>query len=588
MLAFALIVLFSLVMGGYILCSLLQSHVQTLEGRLDNLTPQRRQQNCSTKCAPGDPGAPGQNGSIGLNGTSGADGVVQITIVGGNASTIISYNTSFASVLINMSDNDTFVSLPGPPGTNGTNGVCAVPCVNGTDGVNGRNGTNGTPGTNGTCTVPCVNGTSGRDGVNGTNGVDARISIIITGQDNDTSIVIYNTSFANLTIIIRDNDTFVSLPGPPGADGAPGKNGTNGVNGRNGTDGINGVNGTCPGSCSNGTTTITFNTVVYVSQNGTDAPSFGTILQPFSTIAYAMSQVEPTREESWTIYLLGQGNIVESQNLSWKPNVNLAALSVDGIGVTFFGEAITLDFDAWNGTGTSTNSITMSNIVFFSNTTILFDFGILGYGGFPTIRFTNCQFGHPGDGQTTRIVSGNAQPTLYTTNIMGNKMYLKDTPIHSVGDRLDYLQMVADFYDSFAFMVGSGVGVMEILSDDDDFQYSIVVRASNIGGVVLDGSHSHLTVDSASLSDNPPLIDNSSTIKIDDRFFQQIQIESEPHNLDPTAIFRADSTTQLLYIPAMTTSEKEAITPSRAGAMVFDTTLGTGSLWNGTAWNSFG
>jgi hypothetical protein len=304
-----------------------------------------------------------------------------------------------------------------------------------------------------------------------------------------------------------------------------------------------------------------------------------------------MSQVDPTVDESWTIYLLGQGNIVESQNLSWKPNVNLAALSVDGIGVTFFGEAITLDFDAWNGTGTSTNTITMSNIVFFSNTTILFDFNILGYGGFPTIKFTNCQFGHPGDGQTTRIVahiSGNAQPTLYTTNIIGNNMYLKDTPIHSVGDRLDYLQMVADSYDSYGSILGSSVDGMEILSDDDDWQYSMIVRGSSIGGVILDGSHSHLSVDSASLSYGPPLIQNNSILTIVDRFFQQIQLESEPQNMDPTAIFRADSTTQLLYIPAMTTSEKEAITPSRAGAMVFDTTLGTGSLWNGTAWNSFG
>lgn len=49
------------------------------------------------------------------------------------------------------------------------------------------------------------------------------------------------------------------------------------------------------------------------------------------------------------------------------------------------------------------------------------------------------------------------------------------------------------------------------------------------------------------------------------------------------AILDAQSTTKALIIPRMTTTQKNAITPS-AGMMVFDTTLNSFTFYNGTSW----
>ena len=94
----------------------------------------------------------GKNGSIGENGTcpascfNGTDANVTITLINTSNSTnvtsVITNVTQFA-VTINITENSTFISTPGPPGTPGTPG------------------TPGPPGTNGTCTAPCVNGTNG-------------------------------------------------------------------------------------------------------------------------------------------------------------------------------------------------------------------------------------------------------------------------------------------------------------------------------------------------------------------------------------------------------------------------------------------
>jgi hypothetical protein len=111
------------------------------------------------------PGVPGDNGTNGLNGQ---DGEILVTIIGENESTIVQFNTSFANLTIIITDNDTFVMMPGPPGpqgppglngTDGVNGTC-VPCHNGTNGVNGVNGHNGTNGVNGTCAGQCINPTN--------------------------------------------------------------------------------------------------------------------------------------------------------------------------------------------------------------------------------------------------------------------------------------------------------------------------------------------------------------------------------------------------------------------------------------------
>jgi hypothetical protein len=94
-----------------------------------------------------------------------------------------------------------------------------------------------------------VNGSNGADGANGADG----ISHITVRTNNGTSITSYNTSFANITITVSPNSTFVSLGGQQGAPGADGQNGTNGANGVNatqctpcvnGTNGVNGHNGT--------------------------------------------------------------------------------------------------------------------------------------------------------------------------------------------------------------------------------------------------------------------------------------------------------------------------------------------------------
>ena len=54
----------------------------------------------------------------------------------------------------------------------------------------------------------------------------------------------------------------------------------------------------------------------------------------------------------------------------------------------------------------------------------------------------------------------------------------------------------------------------------------------------------------------------------------------------PSAQLDVASTTKALYPPRMTTAQKNAITGTQAGAVVFDTNLGALSYYNGGAWIS--
>lgn len=59
-------------------------------------------------------------------------------------------------------------------------------------------------------------------------------------------------------------------------------------------------------------------------------------------------------------------------------------------------------------------------------------------------------------------------------------------------------------------------------------------------------------------------------------------------NIDTSAKFQVDSTTQGILIPRVTTTQKNAIATPATSLLVFDTTLNAYSFWNGTAWTALG
>ena len=182
-------------------------------------------------------------------GCDGENATITVTIVNQSSSpntSIIIYNTTEFNIYINISDNGTFISTPGPPGPEGPQGE---PGVNGTDGIDG---TNGTDGANGTC-IPCSNGTNGIDGTNGTNGLDGR-----NGTDG-----LDGTNGTNGLNGRNGTDGTNGTDGLNGRNGTDGTNGTNGINGRNGTDGTNGTNGIDGRNGTDGTNGIN-------GRNGTD------------------------------------------------------------------------------------------------------------------------------------------------------------------------------------------------------------------------------------------------------------------------------------------------------------------------------
>jgi hypothetical protein len=57
---------------------------------------------------------------------------------------------------------------------------------------------------------------------------------------------------------------------------------------------------------------------------------------------------------------------------------------------------------------------------------------------------------------------------------------------------------------------------------------------------------------------------------------------------EPTALLQLTSTTKLLFLAPMTSSERLLITPGIGGGICFDTDLKAACLWNGTAWSVLG
>lgn len=183
-------------------------------------------------------------GAVGSTGSPGRDANVTITIINSSNNTDVTgtiYNTSDFNIYINITENATFISTPGPPGSNGTDGTNGIDGVNGTNGadgapgINGTNGIDGVNGTNGVDGAPGINGTNGINGVNGTNGADGVPGINGTNGINGVN----GTNGIN---------GINGVNGTNGVNGVNGINGTNGINGINGTNGINGVNGTSGGT----------------------------------------------------------------------------------------------------------------------------------------------------------------------------------------------------------------------------------------------------------------------------------------------------------------------------------------------------
>ncbi len=56
---------------------------------------------------------------------------------------------------------------------------------------------------------------------------------------------------------------------------------------------------------------------------------------------------------------------------------------------------------------------------------------------------------------------------------------------------------------------------------------------------------------------------------------------------DSTAILKLTSTNSFFYPPAMSSSQRTSVSPSRGGAMCYDTDLNQGFMWNGSAWVIF-
>ena len=63
----------------------------------------------------------------------------------------------------------------------------------------------------------------------------------------------------------------------------------------------------------------------------------------------------------------------------------------------------------------------------------------------------------------------------------------------------------------------------------------------------------------------------------------QIKIGDNPQNLDPSSVLELESTSRVLVITRVSTSEMEAITPSE-GAMVYNTDASCIFYYNGTEW----
>ena len=89
---------------------------------------------CSNQCINGSRGAPGENASV---------IVTVINLSNDTNVTDVVYNTTLFNVYINISENATFISTPGPDGPQGIQGIPGIAGANGTSGMNGVNGTNG-------------------------------------------------------------------------------------------------------------------------------------------------------------------------------------------------------------------------------------------------------------------------------------------------------------------------------------------------------------------------------------------------------------------------------------------------------------
>ena len=232
-------------------------------------------------------GDQGPTGETGPNGVDGLDATITVHINSNTNLTNVTepvYNTTLVEIVINITDNATFISSPGPqgpmgiPGTNGTSALASVgnttttavgsfaTVVNAGTTSNailnftiptGETGLNGsvtsihigntttvasTSAPNvvnaGTSNAAVLNftiprGSTGIDGTNGTNGMNApntTVSIRIVdssnGTTNATGFTIYNVSADDIYINITENATFVSAPGPQGTAGIDGTNGT--------------------------------------------------------------------------------------------------------------------------------------------------------------------------------------------------------------------------------------------------------------------------------------------------------------------------------------------------------------------------
>ena len=221
-------------------------------------------------------GAVGDTGSDGNPGSDGANATIIINITdNGNETNVteIIYNVTAFDIHINITENATFISSPGPqgnPGIDGINGTAPTfevgSTANGDVALVTNAGTSnalildfiiprGLPGANGTLTsivagnttttapgtlatvvnagtvnavlfnVTIPRGDAGRDGTNGVDGTNATILLTVTNNLNQTNVsrIIYNVSLFNVFISIGENATLISTPGPPGTNG---RNGT--------------------------------------------------------------------------------------------------------------------------------------------------------------------------------------------------------------------------------------------------------------------------------------------------------------------------------------------------------------------------